>query len=319
MSVISLTGGVELPDTFDGLHRIRTSIVDSNTLAALYSNASPQWIRAEEEWRAVPDPSGDARIALFDWSGQPRTLPKFRIQSSWVVFAVSSQSHWVVGRTRRSIGTGALRDTTLYDAEGRVIDLADAGGGIAFIQMSEDGSFWIGHDDEDQSDNAKRGGVSYFTQAGSEAFHQDCTARPDTPESDGIPFWCCYALNVIGQSAWTQHYTSMLITRFDPDGSARSWITEENGARALAVEGSIVARVGRYNENQYRISAFRLQEPPRSEFIGRVEFDVEGQKPKYQPWIDGKGDTFHIVHENKWYRLTLDEVLARLEGGSAAV
>ena len=44
----------------------------------------------------------------------------------------------------------------------------------------------------------------------------------------------------------------------------------------------------------------------------------EGTLP-YQPWIDGKGDTFHVVHDNRWYRLTLDEVLARLEGGSAAV
>ena len=46
---------------------------------------------------------------------------------------------------------------------------------------------------------------------------------------------------------------------------------------------------------------------------------TEGIALPYQPWIDGKGDTFHLVHDNKWYRLTLDEVLARLEGGSAAV
>ncbi|MGW9329913.1 hypothetical protein [Bosea sp. NPDC055594] len=319
MSTISLTDGISLPETFEDLPRIGTSIVDSNTLAALYSDASPQWCKVEEEWKVVPDPSGNALIILFDRRGETRILPKFRIQSAWIVFAVKPDECWVVARTSRNIGSGELRDTTVYDSAGAVINLVEAGGAVAFIQLSENGSFWIGHDDEDASDDAKLGGVSYFTADGSEVFHQDCVARPDTPENDGMPFWCCYALNVIGRSAWTQHYTSMLITRFNPDGGASSWATENNGAVALALRDGIVARVGRYDEDQYRISAFRLKEPPRSEFIGRVAFDIEGQTPKYQPWIDGKGDTFHLVHDNKWYRLTLDEVLSRLEGGSAAV
>lgn len=178
--------------------------------------------------------------------------------------------------------------------------------------MSEDGSFWIGHGDEEGFDGAKLGGVSYFAVGGSEVFHHDLAARADTPENDGMPFLCCYALNVIGRSAWTQHYTSMLITRFDPDGSARSWTAENNGAVALAIKDGIVARIGRYDEKRYRISAFHLKEPPHSEFIGGIEFDVEGQRPIYQPWIDGKEDTFHIVQDNKWYRLTLNEVLSRL-------
>lgn len=317
MSTISLTNGIELPEMFDGLPRIQTSVVDSNVLAALYSDASAQWLKVAEEWRVVPDPSGNALIVLFDRSGQTRTLPKFRIQSAWVVFAVDAQGRWVVGRTSRNMGNGELRDTVVYDSAGDVIDLIDAGGGVAFIQMSEDGSFWIGHDDDDQSDGAKRGGISYFGAGAAKDFRRewDGSGRPEG--DDGMPFWCCYALNVIGQSAWTQHYTSMLITRFDPNGSERSWVTEDNGAVALAIKDDIVARVGRYNENQYRISAFRLQEPPRSEFIGRVEFDIGGRKPKYQPWIDGKGDTFHIVHDNKWYHLTLEEVLARTTGCSA--
>jgi hypothetical protein len=319
MSTISLTNGIALPETFDGLPRIGTSIVDSNTLAALYSNASAQWLKAGEEWKAVPDPSGNALIVLFDRSGQTKTLPGFRIQSAWVVFAVKPEECWVVGRTSRNMGNGELRDAAVYDSAGDVIDLIDAGGGVAFIQMSEDGSFWIGHDDDDQSDGAKRGGISYFGTGAGKDFRREWDGSGKPEGDDGMPFWCCYALNVIGRSAWTQHYTSMLITRFDPDGSERSWVTENNGAVALTIKNGIVARVGRYNENQYRISAFRLQEPPRSEFIGRLEFDIEGEKPKYQPWIDGKGDTFHIVHDNKWYRLTLDEVLARLEGDSAAV
>jgi len=312
VSTISLTNGIELPETFDGLPRIGTSIVDSNTLAALYSNASTQWLWEGKEVKLVPDPSGDARIVLFDRAGLAQPLPRARIQSSWIVFAVSPKGGWVAGRTARKITSGELRDTTIYGPAGEIISLFDAGGGTEFLQTCEDGSFWIGYGDEESFDDAKLGGVSYFAVDGSEVFNRDFAARADTPENDGMPFSCCYALNVIGQSAWTQHYTSMLITRFDTDGSERSWVTETNGAVALAIGDGIVARVGRYNENQYRISAFRLQEPPHSDFIGCVEFDIEGQQPKYQPWIDGKGDTLHVVHDNKWYRLTLDDILARL-------
>lgn len=89
-------------------------------------------------------------------------------------------------------------------------------------------------------------------------------------------------------------------------------MTKNDGAVALAIRDSILARVGRSNENRYRISAFRLKEPPHSECLGRLEFDIEGQQPKYQPWIDGKGDTFHIVHDNRWYRIALDDVLSSL-------
>ncbi|WP_038359666.1 hypothetical protein [Bosea sp. UNC402CLCol] len=307
--MISLANGIELPKVFDGLRRIQTSVVDTNVLAALYSNASPQWLNVGEEWKMVPDPSGDALIVLFDQAGQAKPLRKFRIQSAWVVFAVRPQGGWLVGRTSRRIGTEDVRDTTIYDAEGEAIHLLNGGGAIAFIQVSKDGSFWIGHDDEDRSDGAKLGGITYFAASGAELFHHNWTG-PD--HVDGMPMWCCYALNVIEGSGWAQYYDSMLIRRFEADGSARSWMTENNGATALAVKDGIVARIGRYDENRYRISVFRLLEPPNSEFIGRLEFDIEGERPKYLNSVDGKGDTFHIVHDDKWYRLTWREMLAHL-------
>jgi hypothetical protein len=208
--------------------------------------------------------------------------------------------------------TGDVNDTTIYNSEGDIIGAFDAGGHIGFVQTSEDGAIWVGHEDDDPDAKDKMGGLSLFSPEGSEVFYHAFPGLPDTPNDDGMPFWCCYALNVIGKSAWAQHYTSMLITRFETDGSAKSWATESNGAVALAIRDSIVARIGRYDENQYKISVFRLMEAPQSEPLGVVHFDIEGQKPKYIKWVDGKGDTFHVVHDNKWYRITLDDILALL-------
>ncbi len=309
--MISLTNGVELPSMFDGLPRIQTAIVSEDTLAALYSNALGQSQRAGDEWHVVPDPSGDALIVLFDRAGLASPLPRFRIQSSWVVFAMRLQGGWVVGRTSRTIGTGDVRDTTIYDNKGDVIHQVDGGGAIAFLQTNENGSFWIGHDDEDRSEGAKLGGMSFFAADGSEAFYHDLTG-PNPQGDDGMGFWCCYALNVVNGVAWAQHYESMLVTRFEADRRASSWVTENNGAVALAIKEGLVARIGRYDENRYRIAVYRLQEAPTSELVGRLEFDIEGKRPRYLHWVDGKSDSFHIVHDDKWYRLALDDILTRL-------
>jgi hypothetical protein len=312
-SMLSLTGGISIPSEFEGLPRIQTSVVDHQTLAVLYSDAKGQWIDNEERRQLVPDPSGEAVIVFFHEDGSAKPTRRFRIQSAWIVFAVGPNGNWVVGRTRRRIGSGDVNDTTIYNAKGGVVRAFDVGGHIAFIQAGDDGSIWIGHDDDDpEPDLNKLGGISLFAPDGSELFYHNLSGLPDTPTDDGTPFWCCYALNVIGRSAWAQHYTSMHITRFEPDGTAKSWATEYNGAVALAIKDSVVARIGRYDDNRYKISVFHLKEPPQSDWLGTSHFDIEGQKPKFIDCVDGKEDTFHIVHDNKWYRITTDDILARL-------
>ncbi len=313
MKTISLTDGVVLPEMFEGLPRIATAVVDTDVLAALYSDASPQWTWVEGEAELVADPSGDALIVLVNRNGRTTPLPRFCIQSRWVVFAMMPEGGWVVGRTARNIATHAPHDTVLHDSTGKPIRSIDAGSGVALLQTSADGSFWIGHDDEEPPD-AKFGGVSHFLANGDEAFYRDCKPGPVKPDEidTPIPFACCYALNVVERSAWTQHYDSMLISRFEPDGRAQHWMTEFNGAAALAVGGPIIARMGRYDDRQHEVSVFSLGEQPRSEFLGRISFDVDGWQPKYPDWIDGKGDTFHIVHDSKWYRITLDDILSHI-------
>lgn len=316
MASISLTDGVALPGTFERLERIATSVVDADVLAVLYSDASGPWIKVSERWERAADPSGDAIIILFDRAGGTKALPKFRTSWSGVIFAVSPQGEWTLAQRGRRLGTDQnVPDVAIFDATGSPIHAFDAGGNIEFLQIADEGAIWIGHEDEDPANDIKLGGVSHFSPDGTEMFYRDGAARPDTPQvsfETGIPFWCCYALNVCGQVAWTQHYDSMLITRFEPDGSARSWITEENGAKALAVSGSTIARIGRYDEKQYQISVFCLGQPPHSEFLGRISFDVDGWQPKYPDWIDGKGDTFHIVHDSKWYRIALADILSHI-------
>ncbi|MGL4635868.1 MAG: hypothetical protein ACRCWF_07810 [Beijerinckiaceae bacterium] len=309
--MLSLSNGLPIPPSFEGLQRIQTSVVDRQTLAVLYSDAKPQWTGVDQSWQMTPDPSGNARIVLINEMGQSKILPMFQIPTRWVYFAVLPNGGWVIARSCQEIATGN-HDTTIYGADGNCIQTFYAGGAIGFLQTTTSDQIWIGHVDDCQDTKAKLGGISFFAPDGAEQFHHDLQGFPDTPNNNGMAFWCCYALNVIGTSAWAQHYTSMAITRFEPDGSAKSWATVNNGVAALAVRGSTIASVGRYDETQYKISVFSLLEAPKSKRLKIVYFDIEGQKAENIQWIDGKGDTFHIVHDDKWYRITLDDVLERL-------
>jgi hypothetical protein len=72
--MFSLKNGVSIPSEFEGLPKIRTSVVDHQTLAVLYSNAKGQWIHEEDRRRLVHDPSGEASIVLLNKDGSATPL-----------------------------------------------------------------------------------------------------------------------------------------------------------------------------------------------------------------------------------------------------
>jgi hypothetical protein len=311
LSMFSLTGGISIPSEFEGLPKVRTSVVDRQTLAVLYSNAKGQWTHSDERRHLVPDPSGKARIVLFQQDGKSVTLPPFFAQSSWIQFAVRPHGGWVAGRTRQHIASDVKADFAVYNSAGVIEAVFESGGNVGFLEISDNDLIWVGHEDEDPDHPEKLGGLSLFSPSGDEHIYSWFEGFEGSAEF-GMAFWCCYALNVVGDTAWTQFYTDMLISRTEPDGSQQHWRCYPKGAAALIVQGDLIALAGRYGETQYDIMAYRLGEPPHAERIGQVRFSIKGDQPKYLDSITGKGDAFHIVHDNKWYRITLDDILARL-------
>jgi len=306
-----LTDGIQLPGELEGLRFVSASPVDRATLAALYSDARGQWTHVDKKFQWIDDPSGMAQIVLFKSDGRTEALPRFGVQSAWLSFAMLPGGGWVVSRTRREIVGGSDHDSVIHGADGRPLHRFNAGGAAAFLQASNDGAIWIGHEDDDPDREAKMGGLSLFSAMGEEHFYSWFPGFEGTPKF-GMAFWCCYALNVVGETAWTQFYTDMLVSRTEPDGSQRHWRCYPKGAAALIVRDDLIALAGRYDETQYDIIAYRLGEPPGSDYLGQLRFTIDGQQPKYLGFIEGKGDTFHIVHDRRWHRITMDDVLSRL-------
>lgn len=87
MSTISLTNGIALPETFEGLRRIRTSIVDSDVIAALYQAVEEVGIKGRF-CRFVPGSVNFVELPLLKTlmfskrQAPPEQLPKGRKPTS---------------------------------------------------------------------------------------------------------------------------------------------------------------------------------------------------------------------------------------------
>lgn len=311
MKVVDLNQGTPVPTEIDGLTFVCASPLNANQLAVLYSDAKPDgvWVEGdgESKWQFIEDPSGKALIALLSVDGSAVLLPRFNVGSRWLKFAMLPNGGWCVGRSDTQPKDSSSNDVCVFDRFGTQIANLNSSWATEFVQSSKDGHIWIGHNDEGP---VNLGGITCLGADGSFRYYIDLAGVIGTPTDDGMPFWCCYALNALENTCWAQHYTSMLMTEFHPDGTAVSWHTENNGALAIAVAPPLLARIGRYEPNKLTISVFKLGKAPTSKRVATIGITIKGASPKDIDSVEGKSDTFHFVHDNVWYRLSISDILA---------
>jgi hypothetical protein len=287
--MFDLNDGFELPTEVEGLPLLAVSAFRNDSLAILYGKA------------------GEGRILLAEQGSKLRQLPSFPLHSTWVKFTMTSDGGWVVGHRHKT--SDPATDCQSYGSNGTKRLHFDGGGAIGFMQTTEKGAIWIGHEDDDPSSEAKMGGLSLLSAQGEEKIYSWFRGFEGDAEF-GMAFWCCYALNVIGETAWTQFYVPMYLSRTEPDCTQEHWLCLPHGAAALAIQNDLVAFIGRYDERQFEIAAYKLLAPPDSESLGLFSFTIRGKRPKFIDHVDGRGDTIHIVHDNIWYRYSMAQILA---------
>ena len=70
----------------------------------------------------------------------------------------------------------------------------------------------------------------------------------------------CYALNVVGASAWACPYNKFPLVRFVPGEPARWWRTNIRGSKAIAVDGKHALLAGGYQKEANRLALVDLVE-----------------------------------------------------------
>jgi hypothetical protein len=223
----------------------------------------------------------------------------------------------VVAARARWRPEGPDRNAIVYDADGNVLAEETLGDGIEHVLTTGAGDVWVGYFDEGVYGNygwGDTGAPSPLGACGLARFSPDL--RPDWryPSSDS-PWGAisdCYALNVDGETAWTAYYTGFPIVRIQ-EGVLTGWDNDVT-AKALAVGGSRVALYGGYRPDYDRLAVGDLS-GERLRITGEYRIVLpDGRSLPGSAYVVGRGPDLHILTDDDWYRLNLEDIPAEADG-----
>jgi hypothetical protein len=303
---------VALPRRQDGWHAIRHAVLADGHLAILQADADLfQADRTDRYHHTVGElcriaAGARARIDLVS-SEQFGEGPRFPLLDPFPVFDRLPDGRWVVASARTLHGENAR----LLSPDGAEIRRIMLGDGINHLKIDDLSRIWVGWFDEGVFGNTEwrypgltwppsAYGLAAFDEHGVLIEHLSLESIAD-----------CYALNVVGQTAWSCTYTDFPISCIGGDVGERNWPTKLVGASAMAVDFPHVVVAGGYNENANRAVLMRLTNDG-AEQIGewRLPFSVDTHLQV--DFIDGRGDELHVIKGDAWHCWQVRDFLATL-------
>jgi hypothetical protein len=226
--------------------------------------------------------------------------PTFSLASPTLLFDRFPDGRWLVARRIADVDSGER----ILSPEGSVLGSVYFGDGIGHMKIDDAGHIWIGWIDEgifgnrgwrigDDDRPPSGAGLACFGENGGLVRKADF-AEPAIAD--------CYALNIIGSTAWACTYTGFPIISLGID-HARFWSTTLAGTTAIAVAENRVLAAGGYGDEGNQLILLELGETEaivRSAW--RLPFDPGRRRSADQFFIDGRGPTLHLVVDGMWYR-----------------
>lgn len=291
-----------IPPLPDGWHPLSFKALAGGQLAIVGANADllsafrsdREQRTAGEVWRLATKAA--ARVwTLDEYAGLIERL-EFPLLEPFPSVDEFSDGRWLVVNSR-SRGDGNARILSADGTEERRVELGD---GIEHVKVDDRQRIWVGWFDEGVFGNDRwrvsglkwapsAHGIAAFDDQGAVIHHANLESVAD-----------CYALNVVGNTAWACTYTDFPIWQMI-EGRERVWTTNLSGTRALAVSNRHVLAAGGYKEATNRAVLLRLNES-RAETVGEWRLPFGVGYPSDVSMIDGRGDVLHVVSGDNWFR-----------------
>jgi hypothetical protein len=201
-------------------------------------------------------------------------------------------------------------NAVIIDPDGRPLQQATLGDGIASIQTTPSGAVWVGYFDEGVYGNLgwNGPGPAPIGRAGIARFDTDLVRRWEFPSDVDNPWSSvddCYALNVADEVAWACYYSDFPVVRIE-EGRVAGWRNTVRGARALAVDdrGKILL-AGGFGPDRDRLVEGRLADGDL-EVINESRLTLPGgaELPS-QAIVAGRGPDLFVIVGRDCYRTTL--------------
>ncbi|RZU76003.1 hypothetical protein EV384_4598 [Micromonospora kangleipakensis] len=208
------------------------------------------------------------------------------------------------------------RNAVIYDSEGHIEARATLGDGIEHVFTTTSGEVWVGYFDEGVYGNygwGDRDAPPPIGNMGLIRFSPELQPAWRFPSHVDNTFGAisdCYALNVTDDAVWTCYYTDFPIVRVQ-GGEVTGWRNPIDGARALAVSHTRIGLLGGYGPDQDRFVVGELDgDALRVAGEYRLVLPDGGPLPARVTAV-GRGPVLHLVTDEHWYQLHLEDVPTR--------
>ncbi|GAA1592950.1 MULTISPECIES: hypothetical protein [Kribbella] len=202
---------------------------------------------------------------------------------------------------------GVPSNATVYDAPGQPIAEGLLGDGIEQVQTTASGQVWVGYSDEGVYGNLGWGdgpgtepigapGLIRYTRDLTSDWEFSCTSHGLPPVDD------CYALNVIGETAWSCYYADFPLVKVGGE-TVRAWRNEVQRVTAIAVHQD---RVGLYDGQRLVVARLGSEQLAIED-----KYDVvlpDGEAPPPTSKVVSRGSVIHVFVGRSWYRADLAEL-----------
>jgi hypothetical protein len=214
----------------------------------------------------------------------------------------------VVGARCRWRPDGPDRNAVVYDPAGELLAEGTLGDGIEHMLTTPDGAIWVGYFDEGVYGNYGWGGRGRepIGRPGIVRFTNDLQVAWRYGAEFGFVM-DCYALNVVGETAWACYYSEFPIVRMGAAG-VTGWHNQVRGPQALVVAGQTVALVGGYDSDHDRVVVgtlagehFQPQVHARLRLPGGV--GVQAAR------LVGRGSELHVLAGTAWSKIALEDLI----------
>jgi hypothetical protein len=302
-----------IPALPEGWHPVRYAILRDGKLAILGANVDlrREW-RYDSEGAVLGNPFGaaaraGARIWTFDGT-RMATEASFPLHLPFPVFDRFPDGRWLVANARAD----QEPQGRILTAEGAEISRVRLGDGIQHLKIDDLVQIWVGWFDEGVFGNdgwsvpghewpPSSYGLAAFDDGGKLVAHAE--GGPTNGIAD------CYALNVVGDTAWACTYTDFPILGCRSQTGSRWWSTDLSGSEALAVEQAHILAAGGYRENANNVALVRL-DGDRGISVGEWRLPFSVDKRAEVQLIDGRGQDLHLINNGIWHRWAVADFLA---------
>ena len=252
-----------------------------------------------------------ATAKLFVFDGRLTELFTFPLETPFPSIESLQDGRWLITPRRTDVAVNAR----LFTQGGNLSATFMLGDGITEVRTDVRGRIWVAWFDEGifGNDDWKVPGresppsfraIVCFDDRGGVVWEPEYLTGGDPAD--------CYALNIVGESAWAWTWTHRghQIRRFEIGAAVQCWKSDLEGATAIALAGEHLIVADGHGAAAVQLALVQLDGEGVATTQHRWTLALPPQQLSEAALLSGRGDQIHAVCAGGWHRWTVAQCVA---------